>query len=131
MANTESAYYTNFFKVTDEEAYNNLISKLSGEYLYFSEKKEENLHSFSGYDSLSYIKTEDDILDVYDFIDELRAILPDNECIVYIESGHDKLRDVYGYAIIATNKEIREESLSDFAQRSIEQMLGKDYNLMM
>ena len=104
---------------------------MSGEYLYFSEKKEENLHSFSGYDSLNYIKTEDDILDVYDFIDELRAILPDNECIVYIESGHDKLRDVYGYAIIATNKEIREESLSDFAQRSIEQMLGKDYNLMM
>lgn len=53
MANYECTYRTNYFRVTDEEKYKKLISKLSGDY--FEDFTESDLHGFGGYGHLCFV----------------------------------------------------------------------------
>ncbi len=62
MANYESFYRTNYFKVTDEARYKKLIGNLDGEELNFFEK--DGLHAFGGYGNLTYY----DVITVADFL---------------------------------------------------------------
>lgn len=47
MANYNCTYRTNYFRVTDNEKYKKLISKISGDY--FEDFTESDLHGFGGY----------------------------------------------------------------------------------
>lgn len=55
MANYECAYRTNYFKVTDEEQYEKLFSRLSGDDLEsFDDSEHPDLHGFGGFGTLEY-----------------------------------------------------------------------------
>ena len=52
--------------------------------------------------------------------------MPDGECFVLQEIFHQKQKFVNGYAVVATNKEVRDSSLYSFVNSTIEELVGKD-----
>ena len=61
-----------------------------------------------------------------ELITEIQKLLPDGECFVLQEIFHQKLKFVNGYAVVATNKEVKHISLSSFVDSAIEELVGKD-----
>lgn len=110
MANYDSVFRTNYFRVTDEEAYKKLFDniKASDGYIYdFTKEKEgEVYHGFGGDGKGGYVdpKDEDENVNFDYMITGIQKLLPDDECFVYMETGAEKLRYLDGYALIATNK---------------------------
>lgn len=195
MANYECTYRTNYFKVTDEEQYEKLFSRLSGDDLEsFDDSEHPDLHGFGGFGNLEYrdiltvkewmskpehekpavffeetcvngewlwvpiqnpdpetigkmyvcdaIEKEDEyeihtcneesdvILDddcMLEFYQELQKILPDQEAMILMEVGNEKLRYVVGLATIVTNKEIRFVNMEDVALKTVKSMIGEDF----
>lgn len=199
MANYECAYRTNYFKVTDEEQYEKLFARLSGEDLEsFDSSDNPKLHGFGGFGSLEYrdiptvkewmskpghekpavffeetcvnrewlwvqipdpdpeaigelyvyeaiekedeyeIHTCDEESDVsldgdcmLEFYRELQKILPDQEAMILMEVGNEKLRYVVGLVTIVTNKEIRFVNMEDVALKTVKSMIGEDFTTQM
>lgn len=199
MANYECTYRTNYFKVTDEEQYEKLFSRLSGDDLEsFDDSEHPDLHGFGGFGNLEYrdiltvkewmskpehekpavffeetcvngewlwvpiqnpdpetigkmyvcdaIEKEDEyeihtcneesdvILDddcMLEFYQELQKILPDQEAMILMEVGNEKLRYVVGLATIVTNKEIRFVNMEDVALKTVKSMIGEDFTTQM
>ena len=199
MANYECAYRTNYFKVTDEEQYEKLFSRLSGDDLEsFDDSEHPDLHGFGGFGTLEYrdiltvkewmskpghekpavffeatyvngkslwvpiqdpdpetigklyvcevIEKEDEyeirtcdeksyvvISDnrMFGFYQELQKILPDQEAMILMEVGNEKLQYVVGLATIVTNKEIRFVSMEDVALKTVKSMIGEDFTTQM
>lgn len=199
MANYECAYRTNYFKVIDEEQYEKLFSRLSGDDLEsFDDSEHPDLHGFGGFGNLEYrdiltvkewmskpehekpavffeetcvngewlwvpiqnpdpetigelyvyeaiekydeneihvCKNESDvILDddcMLEFYQELQKILPDQEAMILMEVGNEKLRYVVGLVTIVTNKEIRFVNMEDVALKTAKSMIGEDFTTQM
>ena len=178
--NYDATVRTNYFRVTDEEKYNNLIKGLSSFEDFTETRNGQIFHGFGSYEPMEfyktpsmtenmkpyinndecyvkniitgeYIKTSEMVnndIDTYEqiydkdgniiydrdeqtpdfnlFVSLLQQILPENECFVYMESGHEGLRSVNGYALVATNNEIRYGSISKFVDETVKELLGKD-----
>ena len=60
------------------------------------------------------------------FIEEIVKILPEDECFVYMESGHEKHRYIVGYAIVASHKGTKYMDLDKFIRESVAEMLGPE-----
>lgn len=200
MANYNSTYRTNYFRVTDETKYKKLISNLDGESMEcFEGDDHPGRHGFGGFGNLQYndAKTvaewmfandpsgnkpavvyeeatwgskvwtpvpdqnpetigtmyvaeviekeqEHEIHACYDqadvepgddnmtsFYKELQTILPDDDAMILLESGYEKLRYVTGFATIVTNKKITFLDLSDLAVKTAGKMLGIDFKTEM
>lgn len=130
-----STYYctarTNYFKVTDEERYAelfaNLVASDGDEVEDFT--KEENgviLHGFGAMSSIDYRVSDGDNPE-YDFdvfLDEIQKILPDDEAFIYMETGHEKLCYLTGYAIVVTSKEKKSKGIKDWALVTAKELLG-------
>lgn len=139
MANYNGASRTNYFRVTDEEKYDELFNNLTAEFGIEDFTKNVDgviWHGFGAYSSIDYLYKDDS--EEYDededyeynfdmFLEELQKILPDNEAFIYMESGHEKLRYVGGSAIICTNKECKSVDLTYFAITTAKEMLGSDF----
>lgn len=134
MATYEATMRTNYFRVTDEEKYNDLYAGLVGDAYIEDFTKTENgiiYHGFGTYGSIDWItpETREDDDPEYDFdmfINKLREILPDDECFVYIEAGNEKLRYITGLAIVATKNEVRSFDLDGYIDQTVKDMLGPD-----
>ena len=61
-----------------------------------------------------------------ELITEIQKLLPDGECFILQEIVHEKLRFVDGFAVVATNKEVKHISLSFFVDSAIKELVGKD-----
>ena len=199
MAKYEGAYRTNYFQVTDEEQYEKLFSRLSGNDLEsFDDSEHPGLHGFGGFGNLEYrdiltvkewmskpehekpavffeetcvngewlwvpipdpdsetigelyvyeaiekydeneihvCKNESDvILDddcMLEFYQALQKILPDQEAMILMEVGNEKLRYVVGLVTIVTNKEIRFVNMNDVALKTVKSMIGEDFTTQM
>lgn len=134
MSNYNAATRTNYFRVTDEEKYKELFNHLVSEddvYDFSKEKDGILYHGFGSYGSIDYISPESDDEDPdYDFdqfLEELQKILPKDEAFIYMESGHEKLRYVNGFALICTKDEIRSVDLSVYVLREAKKMLGNEF----
>lgn len=132
MANYECSSRTNYFRVTDEERYNELFENLVSNDEVYDFTKEENgavLHGFGSYGSIDYFlgDSEDEDCSFDDFLCELQKILPDNEAFIYLEAGHEKLSYVTGYAIVCTNKNIKHINLDTYVIELAKSMLGTDF----
>ena len=131
MANYISAYRTNYFRVTDEDKYNELIKKLSGEDFELFDKTAEDgtvYHGFGGYGGIAYDANGTEDFDEYidDFLEDLRPIIPKDESVIFTEVGHEKLRYVTGYSTIVTHDGIECINLTDAAKDKAKEMLKKD-----
>lgn len=132
MANYIGVSRTNYFRVTDEERYQMLYQKLSGgesELYDFSCTDDAGVlwHGFGAYDSVDFYPDgkECPAWDIY--LLELQKILPEDEAFIYLESGHEKLRDVCGFVWVCTKKEIRFMSLSQWALDASRDILGQEF----
>ena len=150
MANTNYYTRTNYFRVTSEEAYRKYFRCLRAEDLEDFTKIEDGVvyHGFGGYifdenGDLLDLETALKQTELYDqdghcifdecdadssdeLITEIQKLLPDGECFILQEIVHEKLRFVDGFAVVATNKEVKHISLSFFVDSAIKELVGKD-----
>lgn len=132
MANYNSCSRTNYFRVTDEAKYKKLFKKLTSDGEVEDLSKEENngvlYHAFGAFGSVDYIiqsKDNDDYEYDFDFfLKEIQKILPEKEAFIYMESGHEKLRYVVGFAIIVTKDKIETVNIQRDALDKAREMLG-------
>ena len=80
-------------------------------------------------DEESDVTFEDDCM--LEFYQELQKILPDQEAMILMEVGNEKLRYVVGLATIVTNKEIRFVNMADVALKTVKSMIGEDFTTQM
>lgn len=136
MANYIATARTNYFKVTDEDKYNEWFSKLLAEDIIqdFTETKEDGtiLHGFGSYAHIDFtgyhFDDDEEIEKEIDLIPELQELLPDGEAFIYLEAGNEKLRYVLGYALIVTNAEARGVNLNVVAEEVAKELVGEDFN---
>ena len=132
MANYSCTTRTNYFRVTDEAAYEKIFNNLCSESTLedFTETKDGKImHGFGCYSNIEYYidSSEDADSDFDAFLTELQKILPDDEAFILFESGNEKLRYVTGYATIVTNKTIETLSIEDLAIKRCKELLGNDF----
>lgn len=132
MANYYATSRTNYFRVTDEEQYKELFSRLVGfddDIADFTEQQEGVIwHGFGCYGTIDYRLPEDkrDAFTEFDldtFFRELQKILPDDEAFILLEAGHEKLRYVTGNAFIITRDKISYCDMTDMAVNMAKEML--------
>ena len=129
MANYGSTVRTNYFRVTNEETYKMLFSRLCSNSTVDDLTKERDgilYHGFGAYDSIDYCISEDNY-DFDAFLKELQKILPEDEAFIYFESGCEKLCYVTGEVIVVTSKQIVSETLENWAMTEAKKLLGEDF----
>lgn len=131
MANYYCSARTNYFRVTNEERYLELLNTLTsneGEVFIFSEKPENGTltHAF-GADGMICCYHDGNEVDDFDwFLSELQKILPDDEAFILFEAGHEKLNYVNGYATIVTCNNIENISLENEAIKVAKKLLENE-----
>lgn len=105
MSNYECASRTNYFSVTNEEAFESISGKLRSNdgcdvSVWTKTVNGTKKYAFGTYGEIQYDGTP--ILDSEEFLVEMQAILPDGEAVVIEEMGHEKLRYLSGVAYIIT-----------------------------
>lgn len=131
MANYYGVAKTNYFKVTDEKKYEELVNNLLAEdeiHDFSCIIDGELKHGFGSYSAITYCADDEELLyDLEVFLTELQKILPDGEAFIYQETGYEKLRYVTGFAYIVTNKTIEWVSLENSIMTKAKELLGKDF----
>lgn len=130
MANYYATCRTNYFRVTDEEKYKELLEGLVAEDTIhlFTKVTEDGVlyHGFGCYGSIDYM-TENDEYEFNEFLLKMQSVLPDDEAFMYFESGYEKLRCVTGWCAVVTNKEVRSMSLDNWAKEQAKMLLGDNF----
>lgn len=195
MADYLSYYRTNYFHVTDEDAYQKLMKGVraedysdfceplskdvrinymfennfpvfccdeTGNFIQVSAETVDNYHvaykkeSRSGFDTYTKIASDGDekgLLhgfggtgifewvdpdlpenedgdfaesDIDEFYHRLQKLLPDNECFIYQEIGHEKLRYLVGYGVVVTKNDIKSTNISDWCAKTAKEILGNN-----
>jgi hypothetical protein len=135
MANYECTIRTNYFHVTDEEAFKALMCRVYGtgrpvNVFTNTDANGVTVFGFGTYGAIAGLKNaqcdDDDEFDesAYDeFIDELKKLIaPDDACIIF-EVGYENLRYLTGAAYIITNNEERFINIRDVAIKTASLML--------
>lgn len=137
MANYYAYSRTNYFRVTDEEKWNELFSNLIGDEDGVKDFSEERngikYHGFGCCGSVDFIVSSPDAeyleYDFDFFLSELQKILPEDEAFIYTEVGHQKLCYLTGYAIVVTKDKSETIDINDASIKLARKMLNnKDFN---
>lgn len=121
MANYECKIRTNYFRVKDETAFRDLMSRVYGseDTIDLWEKNDNGakVFGFGCYGGISGLRTEDDDEndDFDSVIDELQKYVADDDAIIIFEVGNEKLRYLSGLATIITANEVKVVDLIDTA----------------
>lgn len=137
MANYDCCTRTNYFHVTDEDKYMDLFKNhiaAEDEVLDFSKLSDDGtqVYGFGCYGSIDgYVENKDDEDEDADFdkmIEEIQKLLPDGECFVLVQSGHEKLRFVDGGAAYVTNEVIRYHGVLDWIKQQAKECGTDNYD---
>lgn len=140
MANYNCAYRTNYYHVTNETLYKEILAGISSEDFETFQKLEPDgriLYGFGGFgDMLWHNLEEGDIdngdSDIEEFYKALQGVLPEDEALILMESGNEKLKYVTGLATIVTRRNIEYLSLTQIAQEKAGELLGNlEYSTQM
>ena len=138
MANWYGTTRTNYFKVTDEERYQALFNRLTGEEPiedFTTENNGEIWHGFGAYCDISLLKesaedNEEDLEDYDTLLKEISKLLTPDSVFVITCVGNEKLRYLTGICDVAfPNGKIIHEDLAAFAHRAVKDYFGQDYVL--
>lgn len=137
MANWYGASRTNYFKVTDEQRYQELFNRLKGgesEIEDFTKTVQgETWHGFGTYSDIYYQENEEDEDDCYNmakFAQLISEILDPKSVFVFTCVGNEKLRYLTGCCIMSfPNGRILIDDVNEFAQKAAEQFFGNNYEL--
>ena len=125
MASYVGAIRTNYFRVTEEEKFRNLIDAfLSGSCEVFT-RTDVNSNKLVGFGSDENINWPEDETG---FVSGLQECLAEDDSIIVLEVGHEKLRYFVGAATIITRSSIETIDLTSLAISKAAEMLGNpDY----
>ena len=136
MANYYCTIRTNYFHVKDEEKFRELMSRAYGceDDIELFERIDDDgnrLFGFGTYGSIAGVRNaqedEDEDCDEssYDeFIDELQRCVADDDAVIIMESGNEKLRYVVGSAFVITSKDTYYMDIDSVASQKAAEMLG-------
>lgn len=127
MANYTCMVRTNYFHVKSEEKFRALMGRVCGceeDIDLWEEKDDEGkpIFGFGVYGGIYGI--EDAETDEYnEFIDGLKECVADNDAIIILEGGGEKMRYVIGSATIITSKECRYLDITSIAIKQAAELL--------
>lgn len=136
MANYRCTIRTNYFHVKDEGRFRALMSRVYGcegsiELWEEKDSDDKTVFGFGVYGGISGLRNahedEGDYIDEssYDeFIDGLQECVADNDAIIIMEAGSEKMRHVVGSASVITSKGYEHMDIADLAARKAAEMLG-------
>jgi len=132
MANYNATIRTNYFSVTNESAFRDLIQSVQAEdTVHLFEDPQPDGGKKFGFGCYGYIYgipiTEDE--DEYDmdrFFENLQVLLCESDAIILTEIGNEKLRYLFGMSVIITKKAIRSTTITDCALIIAQEMLEND-----
>lgn len=136
MANYYGAFRTNYFQVSNEEKLKDIVSRMSaGEDSVDLFTNHAPYYGFGGYGLLCGVfqkcengKEDESAYDIEaDFdlmVKELQAILPNNEAIIIMNVGHEKLRYVTGHTVIITHSDCSYIDMACAAKAKAKEMVG-------
>lgn len=136
MANYNCVVRTNYFHVKDMGTFMDLMNRTVG-----SEDKVElweetdqdgnPIYAFGCYGGIAGLPNEsDDEIDddSYDrFTDGLQKCVSENDAVIIMESGHEKLRYVTGSAFIITSNDTKYLDVETLALEAIKKMVGTEF----
>lgn len=134
MANYTCTQSTNYFRVTDEKRFRELMSCLvaEDEIHVLSRISEDGtvFHRFGSYSNIECLPDGDEDADysIDWFLKEIQKILPEKEAFMLFEVGNEKLRYVYGSALVVTRDNIASMEITDWAQMKAQELLGDDFH---
>ena len=144
MADYHAKIRTNCFAVTDEMKFRNIISSCSAndEIIIFDEKQDDGSKKYGFYCFGSIYglpETEDNDTAVnseesseyedcdysYDlFTQALQEIIPDDEAVIIIEIGNEKMRYLVGRCTVITRNDVKYGDIVSVAEKLAQEMLG-------
>lgn len=135
MANYISATRTNYFHVTNEEKFKELMSRCCSETNFELWKNNEtNAYAFGCYGTFDGLQTEEDVTRedcINNFAKELQALLPANEACIITNAGNEKLRYVGSEQTIITCDRIDYLSSQQATKQKVREILNNpnwEYN---
>ena len=135
MANYCCTVRTNYFHVKDEEEFRALMARVYGseDSVELWEKEDDNgktVFGFGVYSGIAGVRNARDDGDedcddsAYDeFIDGLQKCVADDDAIIILEVGNEKMRYVVGSATIITSKDYEYLDITNLATERAAQML--------
>lgn len=133
MANTNTVTRTNYFRVTDEEKYQELFKELISEDTIHDFTETANgtvLHGFGSYTSIFYCPSgenaDENWYSLDGFIEQLQKILPEGEAVIIKEISWEKLRFVDGGYHVITSNECRYIYMNDAALATARELLADE-----
>ena len=130
MANYYAFIRSNYFSVTDETRFREIIASCLGSdeaIRIFESSDGSGKFGFGCYGSISGVPDDEDDPDDYDvdaFYEALQEVLVEGDAIIITEIGYEKLRYLIGVCTIITKREIQFVNLSDRAVALACEMLG-------
>lgn len=121
MANYCAITRTNYFHVTDMEAFDRLTDHLVSEDNIEVEVNGDECY-IGCYSSLDF-ETEDEDYDINEFYSQLSKIIKEGDAAIFTEIGNEKLRYLCGYCIIVTHDNVACVDLTDVAIQKAREML--------
>ena len=113
MADYEATTRSNYFHVTDEEKFHQIFEQI--------QEKNFGFELFTGSDHTYGFGSYSDV--DMDDIFELQDIIPDDDCIIVMESGHEKLRYVDGTGYVITKERIESLSIMSWVQQKAKELM--------
>lgn len=113
MANYEATVRSNYFHVTDEEKFHQIFEQI--------QKKNFEIELFTGSDHTYGFGSYSDV--DMDDIFELQDIIPDDDCIIVMESGHEKLKYVDGIGYVISKERIESLSIMSWVQQKAKELM--------
>ena len=124
MANYCCAIRSNYFRVKDEEKFRELMSHVYGsedEISLFEEVLDnQKFFGFGLYGSIAGLCNENEDEDV----DALQECVADDDAVIILESGNEKLRYIIGGATIITSKSSEYVDITSVAKDKAAKMLN-------
>lgn len=136
MANYNCVVRTNYFHVKDVEAFKRMMDQVVGSEdevsLWEENDQEENpIFAFGCYGGIAVLPNEsDDEIDddSYNrFTDELQKCVAENDAVIIMESGHEKIRYVTGSAFIITSNATKYLDVETLALEATKKMVGTEF----
>lgn len=136
MANYCCTIRTNYFHVKDEDAFRKMMEQVYGcedsvDLWEEKDSKGNTVFSFGIYGGISGLRDpededEDDDIAYDRFIDRLQQLVADDDAIIIVEAGNEKLRYVVGSATIITSKGYQYTDIEAVAVQQAREALAND-----
>lgn len=136
MANYNCVVRTNYFHVKDVEAFKRVMDQVVGsedEVSLWEENDQEGnpIFAFGCYGGIAGLPNEsDDEIDddSYNrFTDELQKCVAENDAVIIMESGHEKIWYVTGSAFIITSNDTKYLDVETLALEATKKMVGTEF----